>query len=85
MSAKTGASFFLRVNEEWGIDELVGLLGEGFANELQLAFGSENGLKELEAGFGKGWERSEKFLRTLLMSGEVRVRGKPSFSFPFTF
>ena len=59
VNAKTAASFFLSVKEEWGIDELVGLLGKGFANELQLGSGSEKGLKELEAkvreGLGEKW------------------------------
>ena len=57
VNAKTAASF-LSV-EEWGVDELVGLLGKGLANELQLSSGSESGLKELEAkvreGLGEKW------------------------------
>ena len=47
MNAKTAASFFLSVKEEWGVGELAGLLGNGFANELRLGSGSGNGLKEL--------------------------------------
>ena len=54
MNAKTAESFFLGVREEWGIDELVGLLGKGFASELQLGPGSDNGLKELEAKVREG-------------------------------
>ena len=58
MNAKTAASFFLSAKEEWGIDELVSLLGKGFANELQLSSGSDNGSKELEAKVreGLGWK-----------------------------
>ena len=85
MDAKTAASFFLSAKGEKDIDELVGLLGKGFTDELDLGSGSENGLKELEARFGKGWERNGEFLQTLLMSGEVEMRRKPLFSFPFTF
>lgn len=59
VDAKTAASFFLNVKEEWGIDELVGVLGRGFAKELQLSSGSANELKELEAkvreGLGEKW------------------------------
>ena len=59
VNAKTAASFFLNVKEEWGIDELVGVLGRGFAKELQLTSGSESELKELEAkvreGLGEKW------------------------------
>ena len=58
MNAKTAASFILSVKEEWRIGEFVCLLGKGFASELQPGSGSENGLKELEARFGKGLERS---------------------------
>ena len=46
MNAKTAASF-LSVKEVWGVDELAGLLGNGFANELRLGSGSGDGLKEL--------------------------------------
>ena len=52
VNAKTAASLLFSVKEEWDIDELVGILGRGFANELQLSSGFESGLKEL---FGKGW------------------------------
>ena len=45
MNAKSAASF-LSVEEVWGVDELAGLLGNGFANELRLGSGSGNGLKE---------------------------------------
>ena len=59
VNAKTAASFFLSVKEEWGIDELVGLLGKGFAKELQLSSGSANELQELETkvreGLGEKW------------------------------
>jgi len=59
VNAKTAASFFLSVKEDWGIDELVGVLGKGFAKELQLSSGSENELKQLEAkireGLGEKW------------------------------
>lgn len=59
VNAKTAASFFLSVKEEWGIDELVGLLGKGFAKELQLGAGSVDELRELETkvrnGFGEKW------------------------------
>ncbi|KAF9649601.1 DnaJ-domain-containing protein [Thelephora ganbajun] len=59
VNAKTAASFFLSVKEEWGIDELVGVLGKGFAKELQLSSGSVNELKELELkvreGLGENW------------------------------
>ena len=59
VNAKTAASFFLSVKEEWGIDELVGVLGKGLAKELQLGSGSTNELKELEAkvreGLGDKW------------------------------
>ena len=59
VNAKTAASFFLNVKEEWGIDELVGVLGRGFAKELQLGPGSANELKGLEAkvreGLGEKW------------------------------
>ena len=59
VNAKTAGSFFLNVKEEWGIDELVGLLGRGFAKELQLSSGSANELKGLEAkvreGLGEKW------------------------------
>ena len=70
MNAKTAASFILSVKEEWRIDKLVGLLGKGFASELQPGSGSENGLKELEAGFRKGLERSGELVRTLLVPGK---------------
>ena len=46
MNAKTAASFFLSVKEEWGVGELAGLLGNGFADELRLG-SPGNGLKEL--------------------------------------
>ena len=49
VNAKTAASFFLNVKEDWGIDELAGVLGRGFAKELQLGSGSAGELKELEA------------------------------------
>jgi len=59
VDAKTAASFFLNVKEEWGIDELVGVLGRGFAKELQLSSGFVNELKELETkvrdGLGEKW------------------------------
>ena len=59
VNAKTAASFFLNVKEDWGIDELVGVLGRGFAKELQLSSGSANKLKELETkvrdGLGEKW------------------------------
>jgi len=59
VNAKTAASFFLNVKEDWGIDELVGLLGRGFAKELQLSSGSADELKELETkvrgGLGEKW------------------------------
>ena len=60
VNAKTAASFFLSVKEEWGIDELVGLLGKGFAKELQMGSGSATELRELEAkireGLGEKWK-----------------------------
>ena len=52
VNAKTVASLLFSVKEEWNIDELIGILGRGIANELQLSSGFESGLKEL---FGKGW------------------------------
>lgn len=59
VDAKTAASFFLNVKEDWGIDELVGVLGGGFAKELQLSSGSADQLKELETkvrdGLGEKW------------------------------
>jgi len=59
VNAKTAASFFLNVKEDWGVDELVGVLGRGFAKELQLGSGTANELKELEAKvrdqFGDKW------------------------------
>jgi hypothetical protein len=59
VNAKTAASFFLSVKEEWGIDELIGVLGKGLAKELELGSGSANELKELEAkvreGLGEKW------------------------------
>jgi len=59
VNAKTAASFFLNVKEDWGIDELVGVLGRGFAKELQLSSGSADELKELETkvreGLGEKW------------------------------
>ena len=44
VNAKTAASFFLSV-KEWGVDELVGLLGKWFANELQLGSRSDSDLR----------------------------------------
>ena len=59
VNATTAASFFLSVKEEWGIDELVGVLGKGFAKELQLNSGSVDELNRLEAkvreGLGEAW------------------------------
>jgi len=69
VDAKTAASFFLSVKEEWGIDELVGVLGKGFAKELELPSGSPKELQELEAkvreGLGEKW-------RTLADAADVR-------------
>jgi len=69
VDAKTAASFFLSVKEEWGIDELVGVLGKGFAKELELPPGSPKELQELEAkvreGLGEKW-------RTLADAADVR-------------
>ena len=57
--AATAASFFLSVKEEWGIDELVGVLGKGFSKELEQNSGFESELKGLEAkvreGLGEKW------------------------------
>ena len=59
VNATTAASFFLSVKEEWGIDELVGVLGKGFAKELRLNSEFENELKGIEAKvrerFGEKW------------------------------
>lgn len=59
VNATTAASFFLSVKEEWGIDELVGVLGKGFAKELELGSGSEDELNGLESkvreGLGEVW------------------------------
>lgn len=59
VNAKTAASFFLSVKEEWGIDELAGVLGKGFAKELQLGSESANELRGLETkvreGLGEKW------------------------------
>jgi translocation protein SEC63 len=59
VNATTAASFFLSVKEEWGIDELLGVLGKGFAKELQLGSGSEDELKGLQVkvreGLGEVW------------------------------
>ena len=59
VNATTAASFFLSVKEEWGIDELVGVMGKGFAKELQLSSGSGDELNRLEArvreGLGEVW------------------------------
>lgn len=59
VNATTAASFFLSVKEEWGIDELTGVLGKGFAKELQLSSGFESDLSALEAkvrqGLGEAW------------------------------
>jgi translocation protein SEC63 len=59
VNATTAASFFLSVKEEWGIDELVGVFGKGFAKEVQLGAGSKNELKGLEAkvreALGEKW------------------------------
>jgi len=59
VNAKTAASFFLSVKEEWGIDELAGVLGKGFAKELQLSSESANELQGLETkvreGLGEKW------------------------------
>ena len=79
MNTETVASFFLSVTEEWGVDELVGLLGKGFASELQLGSGSESGLKELEAKVREELGGSGELLRTLQVSGEARMRGRSSF------
>lgn len=69
VNATTAASFFLNVREEWGIDELVGLLGKGFAKELQLNSGTAGELKALEKkvreGLGEKW-------RTLADAAGVR-------------
>ena len=59
VNANTAASLFLSVKGVWGIDELVGLLRKGFAGELQLCSGSENGLKKLEVkGSGRDWREA---------------------------
>jgi len=59
VNAKTAASFFLSVKEEWGIDELAGVLGKGFAKELQLGSESASELRGLETkvrdGLGEKW------------------------------
>ena len=59
VDATTAASFFLSVKEEWGIDQLVGVLGKGFAKELQLSSGSDHELNSLETkvreGLGEAW------------------------------
>ena len=84
MNAETAASF-LSVTEEWGIGELVGILGKGFASELQLGSRSESGLKELEVKVREGLGGSGEPLRTLQVSEEARMRGGSSFSFPLTY
>ena len=69
VNAKTAASFFLSVKEEWGIDELVGLLGKGFAKELRLGPGFPNELQGLEA---KVRERLGEKWGTLVAAAGVR-------------
>jgi len=69
VKAKTAASFFLSVKEEWGIDELVGLLGKGLAKELQLGPGFPSELQGLEA---KVRERLGEKWGTLVAAAGIR-------------
>lgn len=60
MNAKTAAAFFTTLKEEWGLDEIVGVLGKGFAFEMTKTIGGEEEFAALEdkvrEELGDKWE-----------------------------
>lgn len=60
VNAKTAAAFFTTLKEEWGLDEIVGVLGKGFAFEMTKTIGGEEEFAALEdkvrEELGDKWE-----------------------------
>lgn len=70
VNAKTAATFFTTLKEEWGLDEIVGVLAKGFAFEMGKTSGHDEEYTSLE---GKVREELGDKWETMSQVAELKV------------